>query len=148
TYRMYFTANAPELGVIGVPGNQFSKGLPDRGDMFFVEAATNPNGTGATYSWGTTTRNFDGSTTDTTTAPNGGPADSGFFNTTNGTITVRVSASKLNALLLTRGHTLITTSPSTTFTGLRGRATETVSNGTGRSVIFDLTRGGTEFTIG
>jgi hypothetical protein len=144
TYRMYFTANAPEKGIIGVPGNQYSKGLPDQGDQFYVEAATNPNGTGATFSWGTTTRNFDGSTTDTT----GGAADVGFFNTTNGTITVRVSASKLNPTLLTRGHTLITTSPSTTFCGLRGRATETVSNGTGRSAIFDLTRGGTEFTIG
>jgi hypothetical protein len=139
TWNMYFTANAPELGVIGVAGNQYSKGLSDHGDQFFVQAATNAQGQ-ATFSWGTTVRNFDGSTTDTVQ----GRADSGAFNRSVKQISVRLSTAKLNGYL--QSHQRPTVGVGTTFCGLRGRAS--LPSVQGRTPIVDITRGGTELTIG
>lgn len=135
TWRMYFTANAPELGLVGISGNSYSKGLSDDGDQFFVQATTSATGA-RSYKFGTTVRNFDGTTTDTVV----GNADRGFFNSQNKTISVRVSSSKLNPVLTARGRPTITFG--TTFCGLRARTFEGSS-----LALEDFTRGGTEFTV-
>ncbi|MBA3961613.1 MAG: exo-alpha-sialidase [Chthoniobacterales bacterium] len=135
SWKMYFTANAPELGVVNISGNSYSKGLSDDGDQFFVQATTSASGT-RSYKYGTTIRNFDGSTTDTVV----GNADRGFFNQQNKTITVRISSAKINAILTGAGHPTI--GFGSTLCGLRGQTSvvSTVS-------LEDFTRGGTEFTI-
>ncbi len=151
TWMMFFTANAPEVGnVIGSPGNKYSTGLSDRGDQFFIEAVTGTTGA-TTYSWGSVVRNFDGSTTDTVQ----GTADSGAFDRATNTVSVRVSASKLNTFLDTE---LAANGPDpenparythlasgTVLCGLRGLAFE--ENTTGGDAIEDATRGGTEYKI-
>ena len=151
TWMMFFTANAPEAGnVVGTPGNKYSTGLSDRGDQFFVEAVTGATGA-TTYSWGSVVRNFDGSTTDTVQ----GTADSGDFNRAAGTISVRVSVSKLNTFLDTElaANGADAENPArythlasgTVLCGLRGLAFE--ENTTGGDLVEDATRGGTEYTI-
>ena len=135
TWRMYFTANAPETGVINISGNSYSKGLSDDGDQFFIQASTDATGV-PSYQYGTTVRNFDGSTTDTVV----GTADSGSINQTNLTITVGVSATKLNAILTAAGHPLI--AKHSVFCGLRGFSFEADS-----LALEDFTRGGTEFKV-
>ena len=135
TWRMYFTANAPETGVVTISGNSYSKGLSDDGDQFFIQAATDANGV-PTYSYGTTVREFSGSTTDTVV----GTADSGAFDQTKRTVTVSVSSTKLNAILSAAGHTTI--GSKSVFCGLRGWAWEGSS-----LALEDLTRGGTELTV-
>ena len=135
TWRMYFAANAPETGLVNISGNSYSKGLSDDGDQFFIEATTDATGV-PSYQYGTTVRNFDGSTTDTVV----GTADSGSLNQTNFTITVSVSATKLNAILSAAGHPLI--ARRSVFCGLRGFSFETDS-----LALEDYTRGGTEFKV-
>lgn len=135
TWRMYFTANAPETGVISISGNAYSKGLSDDGDQFFIQASTDSSGV-LSYSYGTTVRDFSGSTTDTVV----GSADSGSIDQTNFIVTVKVSASKLNAILSAAGHPLI--ARRSVFCGLRGEAFEISS-----LALEDFTRGGTEFTV-
>src|SRR6185369_5483610 len=44
TWRMYFTANAPEAGIVTISGNSYSKGLSDDGDQFFIQASTDATG--------------------------------------------------------------------------------------------------------
>jgi hypothetical protein len=138
-WKMYFAANAPELGVIGPSGNQFSRGLSDRGDQFWVDAETNANGA-VTFHWGTTVRNSDGSSTDTAR----GTADSGAVNKLVKQISVRVATSKLNSYLVSVGHSPV--GIGSTFCGLRGRASIPDPSGEG-ATPQDITRGGTEFTI-
>lgn len=139
TWRMFFAANAPETGIVQINGNSYSKGLSDRGDQFFVQAVTSANGSTATFSWGTTVRNFDGSTTNTVQ----GTADRGFFNKTAKTIAVRISSSVLNSYLagLPGSHPPIATG--SVLCGLRA----TASSATGVA-LEDATRGGTEFVVG
>jgi len=139
TWRMYFSANAPDTGIVGPVGNQFSKGMSDRGDGFYVDMATDAQGN-RTYSWGMTQRNTDGSITDTRI----GAADSGFVNQLAKTITVRVAVSSLNARLGSLGHPLI--APGSVMCGLRGLAHITDPAGVNLS-LEDFTRGGTEFTV-
>ncbi len=135
TWRMYFTANAPETGIVNISGNSYSKGLSDDGDQFFIQATTDATGT-PSYQYGTTIRNFDGSTTDTVV----GEADGGSVNQTAAKLSVSVSLDKLNAILAAAGHPLI--GSGTVFCGLRGLAFETSS-----LALEDFTRGGTEFSV-
>ena len=135
TWRMYFTANAPETGTVSISGSSYSKGLSDDGDQFFIQASTDASGV-PSFKYGTTVRNFDGTTTDTVV----GDADSGSLNQTNFTIAVSVSAAKLNAILTAAGHPLI--AKRSVFCGLRGRTFEISS-----LALEDFTRGGTEFKV-
>ncbi len=159
-WRMNFTANAPGAGALGGnPGDQYSFGISDHGDQFFLRA-NNPSGSGGpptSYSWGQAIRNSDGTLTYTTR----GPADCGSFDTANNTITVRISANKLNQSFVDcSGNTdpaagcvngRIVPFPrvggpvaaGTIMSGLRGQTGQTPS-----SSRSDLTRGGTEFTVG
>lgn len=140
TWRMFFTANAPETGIVGISGNQYSKGLSDRGDQFYVQAATDAQGT-PTFTWGTAVREFSGSITTTSR----GAADRGLFNQPSRTISVTISASTLNAYLagLPGSHPPIVNG--TILCGLRGNAFQTDSSGI---ILEDYTRGGTEYTVG
>ncbi len=138
-WRMYFAANAPETGVIGPVGNQYSKGLSDRGDQFWVDAETSAQGA-VTFNWGTTVRNSDGSSTDTKV----GTADAGAFNRLVKQISVRISTSKLNTYLNSVGHPTI--GVGSIMCGLRGHAY--ITDPVGENITLqDITRGGTEFSV-
>lgn len=131
-WRVSFTANAPDSRLS--PTGDYSFGLSDRGDQFFLRASTETSPTGS-FTFGTTVRNPDGSLSYTTR----GGADSGSFDQVNRTITMKVSVSKLNPFV-TRGPAI---GASTTLVGLRGQ-TFTV----GANIVSDITRGGTQFTLG
>ena len=135
TWRMYFAANAPEMGIINISGNSYSKGLSDRGDQFFIHASTKSTGV-PSYKYGTTVRNFGGGTTDTIV----GDADFGSIDQANRKITVRVSTTKLNAILTAAGRPAIVSG--STLCGLRGWTFELSS-----LALEDFTRGGTEFKV-
>jgi hypothetical protein len=135
TWRMYFAANAPETGIVNISGNSYSKGLSDDGDQFFVQASTDSTGV-PSYQYGTTVRNFSGTTTDTIV----GNADFGSIDQANRKIAVRVSTTKLNAILTAAGHPGIVSG--STLCGLRGRTFQVDS-----SALEDFTRGGTEFKV-
>ena len=138
-WRMSFTANAPDSRLS--PTGDYSFGLSDRGDQFFVRAqtpltlTTEPFFSTNQFTFGTVQRDSDGSLTYTTR----GAADSGSFDLINKTITVKVSASKLNQFV-TKGPQI---GIGTVLTGLRG---QTFTNGA--NVKRDETRGGTLFTVG
>jgi hypothetical protein len=132
---MYFAANAPETGIVKISGNSYSKGLSDDGDQFFLQASTDATGV-PSYKYGTTVREFNGSTTDTVV----GDADSGSIDTTNFTVTVNVSTAKLNAILTAAGHPTI--GRKSVLCGLRGFSYDLNS-----LALEDVTRGGTEFII-
>ena len=132
----------PPLGTwrISFATNPTKPGLVDRADQWFVQAATDASGT-QTFSYGTATRNSDGSLTYTVK----GPADAGSFDLTNRSLIMKVDVAKLNALQ-TRGPI----GAGTTLIGLRGQATAdrlTVA-GTASIGFSDSTRGGGAFTIG
>jgi hypothetical protein len=131
-WRMSFTANAPFAGMS--PTGDYSFGLSDRGDQFFLRANTD-NPAGTTFVYGTTVRNSDGSLTYT----NRGNADCFFIDTTNNTVTIKVAVSKLNSLV-TKGPPI---GPGSVLSGLRGSTFTSNANGK-----RDITRGGTEFVIG
>jgi hypothetical protein len=137
TWRIYFAANAPETGVIGTAGNKFSKGLSDRGDQFYIQAATGATGA-ASFTWGTAVRNFSGGINTTSR----GAADSGAINSSARQISVSISLATLNAYLSSIGHHQIVSG--SVLCGLRGNAFQTNSSGI---VLEDYTRGGTQFTI-
>jgi hypothetical protein len=153
TWQMYFTANAPMAGtLVGPPNSQYSSGLSDRGDQFFVQAVTSGSGATTVYQWGSVVRTFSGSLTTTIQ----GTADSGSFNRAEGTISVRVSAAKLNAFLdseLAANGGPDGENPAryshiaagTVMCGLRGEAFE--ENTSGGLANEDATRGGTEFIV-
>jgi hypothetical protein len=152
-WRMYFAANAPEAGdgtsagLAGPPGNQFSRGLSDRGDMFWLDAETDPAGT-ISFNWGTTVRNTDGGLGDTTR----GTAPRGFFNKGAGTISVRIAVNTLNSYLDTIHSNDATKhiQAGTVLCGLRGHAFQIDNSGVtnGGITLEDYTRGGTEFKVG
>jgi hypothetical protein len=127
---MNFTANAPNSKLS--PTGEYTFGVSDRGDQFYVRASTDPTAAGFTF--GTAVRNSDGSITYT---PQGN-ADSGAFDTTNNTITIKVSASKLNPFV-THGPPI---GPGSVLVGLRGSAFTT--DGDGKR---DIARGGTQYTV-
>ena len=135
-WRMNFAANAPNSVVS--PTGQFSFGLSDRADQFYVSASTDAMG-GQTFNYGKAVRNFDGTITSTDL----GVADSGAFDMTNKTVTVKVAVSKLNTALTAAGHPLI--GNGSILAGLRATAI-TTSNGSG-SNRADTARGGTQFQI-
>jgi hypothetical protein len=128
TWRMNFSTNPAKPGVV------------DRADQWFVEADSDATGA-RIYSWGIATRNSDGSITYTIK----GPADSGNFDLTNRSVTVKVDVAKLNAL---QKRGAIQTG--TVLMGLRGSATaaRTVVGGTASVGFSDSTRAGGTFTMG
>jgi hypothetical protein len=130
-WRMNFTANAPFTGLSST--GDYSFGLSDRGDQFYVRATTDAGGA-TTFTWGTAVRNSDGSITYTPR----GTADCGAFDSANGTITVKVSTGKLNQFA-PKGAI----NNGAVFSGLRGQTFTSQVNGK-----EDLTRGGTEFVVG
>ncbi|MFN2475093.1 MAG: hypothetical protein ABR526_01965 [Chthoniobacterales bacterium] len=131
TYRMSFTANAPD-SVLSATGD-YTYGLSDRGDQFFFSVtATAPNT--PTYNYGTAVRGSNGALTFTTR----GAADSGSFNSAAGTLTVNVDLAKFNAILTTAKRPLLQVG--SVLTGLRGTASA--------SGLTDGTRGGTQFVVG
>jgi len=130
-WRMHFATNPTKPGV------------SDRGDQWWVAANTDANGN-RTFTYGSATRNGDGSLTYTTL----GNADVGRFDTTGSSVTVKVDVAKLNAVAT---HGAI--GNGTKLVGLRGsaRAVYTVVSTpvTGVAVgVADSTRGGTSYTIG
>lgn len=132
SWRMNFVANAPYATLNGT--GLYSNALSDRGDQFYVRADLNNDGT-TTFTFGTTVRGTDGSLTYTSQ----GTADSGSLDPTTNTITVKVSASKLNPFV-THGPPIAAGS---VITGLRGSSFVTTSS----DVRRDTTFGGTLFTI-
>ena len=130
-WRMNFTANAPFAGLS--PTGDYSFALSDRGDQFFVRADTTTNPAGD-FTFGTAVRNSDGSLSYTTR----GTADCGAFDTTNNTITIKVSVGKLNAFAAKGAIT-----NGTVLAGLRGQTFTSQANGK-----RDIARGGTQFTVG
>jgi hypothetical protein len=130
-WRMNFTANAPNSKLS--PTGDYTFGLSDRGDQFFVRASTDPS-VGA-FTFGTAVRASDGSITYTTQ----GNADSGSFDATNKLITVKVAASKLNPFV-THGPAI---GPGSVLVGLRGSTFTSQAN-----AKRDIARGGTQYTIG
>jgi hypothetical protein len=87
-WRINFTANAPFSQLS--PTGQFTFGLSDRGDQFFLRASTDASGV-QTFKYGAAVRNFDGSITYT----DAGDADSGAFDQANKTVTIKVTVGKL-----------------------------------------------------
>lgn len=130
-WRMNFTANAPNS--VLSPVGDYSFGVSDRGDQFFVRASTDP--TIGQFTFGTVVRNSDGSLSSTIR----GAADSGMFNTANNTITVKVAASKLNPFVRTGNPPVAVGS---VLAGLRGSTFTSQVN-----AKRDIARGGTQFTV-
>jgi hypothetical protein len=131
-WRMSFTANAPFSQMS--PAGDYTFGLSDRGDQFWVRASTDPTQQ-FTFSYGTAARNSDGTLTYTLR----GEADGGSFDTVNNAITVKVSLSKLNPFV-TKGPAI---GGGSVLVGLRGQAFTS-----GANAKRDLTRGGTQFILG
>ncbi|MDQ3687578.1 MAG: glycoside hydrolase [Acidobacteriota bacterium] len=131
-WRMNFTANAPFSQLS--PTGDYSFGLSDRGDQFWVRASTDPSQQ-STFSFGTATRNSDG----TITYTRRGDADGGSFDTAAGTITVKVALSKLNPFV-TKGPAI---GVGSVLAGLRGQTFTS-----GANAKRDLTRGGLQYTVG
>jgi hypothetical protein len=129
---MNFTANAPN-SVIS-PTGDYTFGLSDRGDQFWVRASTDTAPAG-TFTFGTAVRGSDGVMVYTSR----GTADSGVINPADGTITIKVAASKLNPFV-TKGPAIANGS---ILAGLRGQAFTT-----GANAVRDLTRGGTQYRVG
>ena len=141
TWQMSFAVNAPH-NVLS-PTGTYSFASSDHADQFFLEADTDVNG-GQTFTYGTTTRGNDGKLIYTIA----GSADAGEFNQDDNTISVQVSVAKVNAILQTAGHPLITNG--TVIAGLRSRSytievVPPVSGQGSRQGRRDIARGGTQF---
>ncbi len=130
-WRMHFAANAPDS--VLSPTGDYTFGLSDRGDQFYVRASTDPTQT--PFSFGTAKRNSDGTLAYTVA----GSADSGAFDAANNTITVAVSLSKLNQFL-PAGHAPI--GAGSVLVGLRGGTFTS-----GANAKRDIARGGTQYRI-
>lgn len=133
TYRMSFAANAPNA--VLDPTGSYSFGMSDLADQFYVEADVSATGA-QTATWGTAVRNSDGSLTYTSQ----GAADSVSFDTTHNTVSVRVSISKLNTYLTSKGHPLLQSG--SVLAGLRGSAFDT--SGAAKE---DSSYGGSQYTL-
>jgi hypothetical protein len=131
TWRMNFAVNCPYSTLNGT--RLYSNAASDRGAQFWVAANTDQTGT-QTFTYGTAVRNSDGTITYTTQ----GAADSGAFDPVSQTITVNVSASKLNPFIKWG----LPIHSGTIMAGLRG-STFTASADARR----DSTRGGTQYVI-
>ena len=137
-WRMNFAANAPDsrLSTTG----DYSFGVADRGDQFFVRAqtpatlTTEPFASANQFTFGTVRRLSDGTLSYTTQ----GDADFGSFDSVNQTITIKIAAARLNPFV-TRGPAI---GVGSILTGLRGQTFTT-----GANAKTDITRGGTLFTI-
>ncbi len=141
-WRMNFTANAPDSRTS--PTGDYSFGLSDRGDQFFLRATTDALGT-RTYTYGTAVREHQHRGLIAYT--DRGAADSGSFDSAAGTITVKVALSKLNATLAA-GHTPL--GPGSILAGLRGGAFTTGDdNAADRNdrAKSDIARGGIQYAI-
>jgi hypothetical protein len=130
TWRMNFASNPTKPGIA------------DRGDQWFVQATTDDAGA-RSFSYGVATRTAGGGFTYTIV----GDADSGAFDLTNKSVTVKIDVAKLNARA---AHGPITSK--TTLIGLRGstqveRYSQTVSIATVAVGLSDSTRGGGTFTM-
>jgi hypothetical protein len=132
-WKMNFAVNAP-FATLNASG-AYTNALMDRGDMFFIRATRQNDGT-MLYEYGTVTRGTDGKMTSTVV----GPADSGAIDPTSNTITVKLSASKLSPLVKHGGPVVA----GTILTGLRGSTTASTSSG---AVMSDTAPGGTQYTI-
>ncbi|HVF50942.1 MAG TPA: Calx-beta domain-containing protein [Pyrinomonadaceae bacterium] len=130
-WRMHFTANAPFAGLS--PTGDYSFALSDRGDQFFLRASTDPTASFGQFAYGTAIRGSDGAITYTTRG-----AATGCFDQANDTITVRIPVGDLNQFA-TRGPII----NGSVIAGLRGSTFTSQANGK-----RDITRGGTEFTVG
>jgi hypothetical protein len=142
-WRINFTANARNSVLSLIPSLsptlEYTFGVSDRGDQFFVRATTDSSG-GQTFTYGKAVRNFDGSITYTDV----GPADCGFFDPATQTITMKVALSSLNAQL-PLGHGAISTS--SILAGLRGSTFTTAGSGASGNNRTDTARGGTQYTV-
>jgi hypothetical protein len=141
TWQMSFAVNAPH-NVLS-PTGTYSFGASDHADQFFIEADTDVNG-GQTFTYGVTSRANDGKLIYTII----GNADAGEFNQNDNTVSVQVSVAKLNAILTTAGHPLITNG--TVISGLRSRSytievVPPVSGQGSRQGRRDIALGGTQF---
>jgi hypothetical protein len=128
TWRMNFSSNPAKPGLV------------DRADQWFLEADTDDGGA-RSFSWGTASRNGDGSITYTKR----GAADVGFFDLNNRAVTVKADVAKLNAV---QAHGPI--AAGTTLIGLRGSAAierYSVAGLVGVG-LADSTRAGAPFTLG
>ena len=112
---MHFTVNAPDS--VASPTGQFTFGVSDRGDQFYVEAVTDPAGQ-RTYNWGTATRDAIG----TISYVQRGACNRGAFNPANNTLMLRVAVSQLNGYLATQSHPAIASG--TKLVGLRATCAE------------------------
>lgn len=134
-WRMNFTANAPDSKLS--PTGEYTFGLSDRGDQFFVRASTDTSPAGS-FTFGTAVRNSDGSLTYTTRGTLPAGPTGGSFDTLNETITIKVAASLLNPFV-THGPPI---GPGSVLVGLRGQTFTT-----GANAKIDIARGGTQYTI-
>jgi hypothetical protein len=126
-WRMNFTANAPFSTLS--PTGDYSFGLSDRGDQFYLRASTDP--TQSPFSFGTAVRNSDGSITYTKRGDATG--------TRNGQkVTVQVRLSAL-APFVTHGPAV---GAGSVLVGLRGQTFTS-----GANAKRDLSRGGTQYTV-
>jgi len=141
-WRINFTANAPDSRLS--PTGDYSFGLSDRGDQFFLRATTDALGN-PTYTYGTAVREHQHRGLIAYT--DRGAADSGTINSLSGTITMKIALSKLNAALVA-GHTPL--APGSILAGLRGGAYTTGDdNAADRNdrAKSDIARGGTQYAI-
>ncbi len=134
-WRIHFAANVPES--ILSPTGEYTFGISDRGDQFYLRASTDSAGA-QTFVYGKAVRNFDGSITYTDL----GAADSGAFDQTAKTITMKVAVSKLNAALPS-GHSPLALG--SILAGLRA-TTYTTAQGSGNNRT-DTARGGTQYPL-
>ncbi|CAN5748800.1 hypothetical protein BH20VER1_BH20VER1_15560 [soil metagenome] len=141
-WRASFAANCP-YSVLN-PSGEYSFGISDDGDQFYLQANTTDEGV-RSFEYGKAVRNPDGSITYTPI----GAADAGAFNSTNRTISMEVTVAKLNAVLAAASRPLLQTG--SVVAGLRARAVTIdvdLPPPAGRQGRRDLTRGGTQFVIG
>nr|MBA2431872.1 hypothetical protein [Chthoniobacterales bacterium] len=141
-WRASFAANCP-YSVLN-PTGEYSFGISDDGDQFYLQANTTDSGA-QSFEYGTAVRNPDGSITYTPV----GQADGGAFDQANRTISMEVSLTKLNDVLSAASRPLLQTG--SVVAGLRARAVTIdvdLPPPAGRQGRRDITRGGTQFVIG
>ena len=129
-WRESFAANAPNS--VLSPTGDYSFGLSDRGDQFYLRASTDP--TQPQFAYGTAVRNSDG----TLSYTRQGTA-SGSFDSATSTITMKVPLASLNPFV-THGSAI---GPGSVLVGLRGQSFTSQVNGK-----RDISRGGTQYTTG
>ncbi|TMK94334.1 MAG: DUF11 domain-containing protein, partial [Actinobacteria bacterium] len=130
-WRASFAANAPDS--VLSPTGDYSFGLADRGDQFYLRASTDPTQP-SQFAFGTAVRNSDGSISYTRQG-----TATGSFDPATSTITMSVPLSSLNPFV-THGSPL---APGSVLVGLRAQSFTSQVNGQ-----RDITRGGTQYAIG